>query len=165
MASNVKLLLKESIKHVGRVGDIVEVSAGYARNYLLPKDLAVEPTPGNVKKVEEKKKEIERINSEVDGIRLQVLDDQSRFIERAIGNVQEHAMVGGILIGALIGTIGILVGVTQPTSAWGGPAAYTLWSMAGLGIGIVFGGSAGRLLGSLLARICWGQVRPWGTLR
>lgn len=64
MASNVKLLLKESIKHVGKVGDIVDVSAGYARNYLLPKDLAVEPTPGNVKKVEEKKKEIERIEKE-----------------------------------------------------------------------------------------------------
>ena len=43
--ASVKLLLKESIKHVGKVGDIVEVSPGYARNYLLPKDLAVEPTP------------------------------------------------------------------------------------------------------------------------
>jgi large subunit ribosomal protein L9 len=64
MASNVKLLLKESIKHVGRVGDIVEVSAGYARNFLIPKDLGVEPTPGNVKKVEERKKEIERIEKE-----------------------------------------------------------------------------------------------------
>lgn len=64
MATNVKLLLKESIKHVGRVGDIVEVSAGYARNFLLPKDLAVEPTPGNVKKVEERKKEIERVEKE-----------------------------------------------------------------------------------------------------
>src|SRR2546423_1996920 len=58
--ANVKLLLKESIKHVGKVGDIVEVSPGYARNYLLPKDLAVQPTPGNVKKVEERRKEIER---------------------------------------------------------------------------------------------------------
>ena len=55
-----KLLLKESIKNVGRVGDVVEVSAGYARNYLLPKDLAVQPTPGNIKKVEERRKEIER---------------------------------------------------------------------------------------------------------
>jgi len=64
MASSVKLLLKESIKHLGRVGDVVEVSAGYARNYLLPKDLAVLPTPGNVKKVEERKKEIERIEKE-----------------------------------------------------------------------------------------------------
>ena len=58
--ANVKLLLKESIKNVGRVGDVVEVSPGYARNYLLPKDLAVQPTPGNVKKVEERRKEIER---------------------------------------------------------------------------------------------------------
>ncbi|MGH9217925.1 MAG: efflux RND transporter permease subunit, partial [Vicinamibacterales bacterium] len=44
------------------------------------------------------KREVERINSEVDGVRLQVLDDQSRFIQRAIGNVQEHAMIGGILV-------------------------------------------------------------------
>ena len=59
-----KLLLKESIKNVGRVGDVVEVSAGYARNYLLPKDLAVQPTPGNIKKVEERRKEIERMERE-----------------------------------------------------------------------------------------------------
>src|SRR5262249_49950589 len=37
-----------------------EVSPGYARNYLLPKDLAVKPTAGNIKKVEERRKEIER---------------------------------------------------------------------------------------------------------
>lgn len=58
--ANVKLLLKESIKHVGKVGDVVEVSSGYARNYLLPKDLAVEPTPGNMKKIEARRKEIEK---------------------------------------------------------------------------------------------------------
>ena len=56
----IKLLLKESIKNVGRVGDVVEVSPGYARNYLIPHDLAVEPTPNNVKKIEERKKEIEK---------------------------------------------------------------------------------------------------------
>src|SRR5688500_3669220 len=62
--ATVKLLLKESIKNVGRVGDVVEVSAGYARNFLLPKDLAVEPTPMNLKKVEERRKEIERVERE-----------------------------------------------------------------------------------------------------
>jgi large subunit ribosomal protein L9 len=61
---NIKLLLNESIKNVGRVGDIVDVSAGYARNYLLPKGLAVQPTPNNVKKVEARRKEIERIERE-----------------------------------------------------------------------------------------------------
>src|SRR3954468_1523256 len=58
--ATMKLLLKESIKNVGRVGDVVEVSPGYARNYLLPNDLAVQPTPGNIKKVEERRKEIEK---------------------------------------------------------------------------------------------------------
>lgn len=62
--ATVKLLLKESVKNLGKVGDIVEVSPGYARNYLLPKDLAVQPTPGNIKKVEERRKEIERIERE-----------------------------------------------------------------------------------------------------
>jgi large subunit ribosomal protein L9 len=58
--NTVKLLLKESIKNVGRVGDVVEVSPGYARNFLLPRDLAVEPTANNVKKIEARRKEIEK---------------------------------------------------------------------------------------------------------
>src|SRR3954465_6051924 len=62
--ATIKLLLKESIKNVGRVGDVVEVSPGYARNYLIPNDLAVQPTPGNVKKVEERRKEIEKMERE-----------------------------------------------------------------------------------------------------
>lgn len=62
--ASMKLLLQESIKNVGRVGDIVEVSPGYARNYLLPRGLAVQPTPNNVKKVEARRKEIERIERE-----------------------------------------------------------------------------------------------------
>ena len=44
------------------------------------------------------KAEMERINREVPGVRLQVLDDSSLFIERAIHNVQEHALVGSVLV-------------------------------------------------------------------
>ncbi len=62
--ATVKLLLKESIKSVGKVGDVVEVSPGYARNYLLPRDLAVEPTPNNVKKIEARRKEIEKLEAD-----------------------------------------------------------------------------------------------------
>ncbi len=64
MSNSVKLLLKESIKNVGRVGDVVEVSAGYARNYLLPNDLAVQPTPGNVKKIEARRQEVLKLEQE-----------------------------------------------------------------------------------------------------
>jgi hydrophobic/amphiphilic exporter-1 (mainly G- bacteria), HAE1 family len=46
--------------------------------------------------------EIARINREVAGMRLQILDDQSVFIDRAIHSVQEHAMIGSILVIAII---------------------------------------------------------------
>ncbi|MDP2277496.1 MAG: 50S ribosomal protein L9, partial [Nitrospirota bacterium] len=37
-----KLILKEDVKNLGKVGDIVNVAEGYARNFLIPKKLAVE---------------------------------------------------------------------------------------------------------------------------
>ena len=42
--------------------------------------------------------EMQRINREVPGIKLTLLDDSARFIERAIGAVQEHVMVGSVLV-------------------------------------------------------------------
>ena len=48
------------------------------------------------------KAEVEKMNQEIQGMRLQLLDDQSRFIKRAIGSVQEHAILGGILVIAII---------------------------------------------------------------
>jgi large subunit ribosomal protein L9 len=59
-----KLLLNETIKKVGKVGDVVEVSSGYARNYLIPHGLGVMPTPSNLKRVEERRKEVERLEKE-----------------------------------------------------------------------------------------------------
>src|SRR3954468_22263922 len=97
---NVKLLLKESIKNVGKVGDVVEVSPGYARNYLLPKDLAVEPTPNNVKKIEARKKEIERLEAEKRA-------DQAKLIERLSGvevTLERRANEQGHLYGAVSAT-------------------------------------------------------------
>jgi len=96
----VKLLLKESIKNVGRVGDVVEVSAGYARNYLLPKDLAVQPTPGNIKKVEERRKEIERIERER-------RDQQAALIKQLEGvevTLERRANEQGHLFGSVTAT-------------------------------------------------------------
>ncbi|HXG90253.1 MAG TPA: efflux RND transporter permease subunit [Vicinamibacterales bacterium] len=42
--------------------------------------------------------EIERMNREIPNVRLAVLDDQSKFIARSISSVQEHALLGGILV-------------------------------------------------------------------
>jgi len=44
------------------------------------------------------REEVDRINREVPGIRVLVTNDQATFIQRAIDNVQEHALLGGILV-------------------------------------------------------------------
>ncbi len=52
-----KLLLRKDIPKLGLCGDVVEVSSGYARNYLLPHHLALEPTKANLKAIDEDKKQ------------------------------------------------------------------------------------------------------------
>jgi large subunit ribosomal protein L9 len=47
-----KVILKHDVENVGRKGDIVNVSAGYGRNYLLPRKLALEVTSSNLKMIE-----------------------------------------------------------------------------------------------------------------
>ena len=47
-----ELLLKQNIEHLGRTGDVVEVKSGYARNYLLPRGLAVMVTKSNIAEIE-----------------------------------------------------------------------------------------------------------------
>lgn len=54
-----KVLLTETLSKIGIVGEVVEVSEGFARNYLLPKKLAVQPTEGNIKRLEQARKEYE----------------------------------------------------------------------------------------------------------
>jgi large subunit ribosomal protein L9 len=50
--AHTKVLLREDVDDLGARGEIVRVRAGYARNYLLPRKLAVEATAGNVKGIE-----------------------------------------------------------------------------------------------------------------
>ena len=53
-----KVILKENIETLGHIGDIVKVAPGYARNYLLPKGLAVEATEKNAKALEHVKRQM-----------------------------------------------------------------------------------------------------------
>jgi large subunit ribosomal protein L9 len=47
-----KVILKENIENLGKRGDIIDVAAGYGRNYLIPRKLALEVTPKNMKTIE-----------------------------------------------------------------------------------------------------------------
>jgi large subunit ribosomal protein L9 len=47
-----ELLLKQNVEHLGRVGEVVKVRPGYARNYLLPRGYAVPVTKTNIAEIE-----------------------------------------------------------------------------------------------------------------
>ena len=51
-----KVILLEDVKSLGKKGDVVKVSDGYARNMLFPKKLGIEATAGNMKNLEQKRK-------------------------------------------------------------------------------------------------------------
>jgi large subunit ribosomal protein L9 len=57
MAKRVQLVLNQNVSKLGRVGDVVEVAPGYARNYLLPQQIAVMATPGALKLAEKRREE------------------------------------------------------------------------------------------------------------
>ncbi len=54
-----KVFLKEDVKNLGKIGDVVNVAEGYARNFLLPKKVAVEANPKNLKEFEHNKRIIQ----------------------------------------------------------------------------------------------------------
>jgi large subunit ribosomal protein L9 len=52
----VKVILKQDVPNLGKLGDLVNVRPGYGRNYLIPQGLAVAATEGNVRQIEHQKR-------------------------------------------------------------------------------------------------------------
>ena len=93
--ANTQVLLREDIDNLGARGEIVKVRAGYARNYLLPRKLAVQATASNVKQIEQeraallRKEATERAGAEAQAGQMNAL--RLNF-ERKVG---EHGMLYG----------------------------------------------------------------------
>lgn len=72
-----KVLLKTDIDRLGRMGEVVEVARGYARNYLIPRDLAVGVTRSGIKEIGEQKKVLQ-VKAAREKDRLEVVADRIR---------------------------------------------------------------------------------------
>jgi large subunit ribosomal protein L9 len=72
----VKVILLEDVSKVGRRGEVRDVSDGYARNFLIPKKLALGATAGNLKNLDHIKKQAnakaDRAKSDAEGLRAQI---------------------------------------------------------------------------------------------
>lgn len=83
-----KIILREDIDKLGKAGDIKNIAPGYARNYLLPRNLVWLATDGNLRRWEEEKKRRELIaNKELKSIQelAQKLEKISCTIEVKVG--------------------------------------------------------------------------------
>jgi large subunit ribosomal protein L9 len=60
----VEVILRNAIDKLGHPGDVVTVSPGYARNFLLPRGLAYQATPGNLKRIEQERARLEAAEAE-----------------------------------------------------------------------------------------------------
>ncbi len=112
-----KLLLTRDVPKLGIVGDIVEVSRGYARNYLLPQRLATEPSDANMKALaEERAKSEERRRQQRE--QLKATADQLADVEvtiEAAANEEGHlyGSVGPREISAALRELGHSVAADQ----------------------------------------------------
>jgi large subunit ribosomal protein L9 len=82
------VILRESIENLGRTGDIVKVADGYARNYLLPRNLVLVANENNKKALDHHKKVLEKKRAAEKGTSEELaakLSEQAVTISRKVG--------------------------------------------------------------------------------
>ena len=92
-----QVILLKDVKGQGKAGQVVKVSDGYARNMLLPKKLAMEATPANMKILEKQRAQIEAQRA----IDKQVAEDIKAKVESKTVKVVTKAGENGRLFGAI----------------------------------------------------------------
>ncbi len=92
-----QIILTQDVENLGRAGDIVKVRPGYARNYLLPRGLALVATRGNLAQVEHHRRAIAReqakLRAELEA-KAKQLEGVSVSIARKVG--QENKIFGSV---------------------------------------------------------------------
>src|SRR4029453_4727380 len=92
-----EVILREHIEHLGRRGEIVKVADGYARNFLLPRKLALLATEGNKKQIERERAKFDQKEAEEKSVAEAVagrLANAGVFITRKVG--ETDALYGSV---------------------------------------------------------------------
>ena len=107
-----KVILLGEVKGKGGEGDIVDVAAGFANNYLLPRKLAEKATPGNLKQLEQRKHNIEKreLSRTTDANKLfDALNDKEIVIPAKVG--EEGQLFGSITTAMIVDAIKEQIGI------------------------------------------------------
>jgi large subunit ribosomal protein L9 len=92
-----KVILKQNVEKIGKIGDVVEVSDGFARNYLFPRSKAISYTKGNFRHIEDlKKKELAKKEKYV---------NEAKELAEKINNISLEIKVNAGEEGKLFGSV------------------------------------------------------------
>ncbi|MBW6512650.1 MAG: 50S ribosomal protein L9 [Desulfuromonadaceae bacterium] len=92
-----EIILTENVEYLGTIGDVVKVKPGYARNYLLPKGLALQASQRNVKELDHRKRQLERKLQKI----TQAAEVLKQRIEKSPITLTHRAGEGGKLFGSV----------------------------------------------------------------
>jgi large subunit ribosomal protein L9 len=92
-----KVILTASVDNLGRAGEVVSVANGYARNFLFPRRLAVEATPGNMKVVSQRRRRFEAVELK----RKEEAEELAQTLAELVVSVKKKAGEKGVLYGAV----------------------------------------------------------------
>ncbi|NLV82033.1 MAG: 50S ribosomal protein L9 [Synergistaceae bacterium] len=95
-----KVILKQDVSKVGLKGEILEVSTGYGRNFLIARGLAEEATPGKIRQNQELKK----IQQEKDDKKLNLAEDIKKKIAGKVVSIKGSTGDGEKLFGSVTST-------------------------------------------------------------
>lgn len=96
-----KLILRTSVNHLGEPGDLVEVKRGFARNYLLPKGLAIQATPANLRSIGG---ELDKLRAAAAAKREQARKIAAKLakllltMERKVADIETGALYGSVSV-------------------------------------------------------------------
>lgn len=95
-----KIILLKDVKGLGVEGDLVDAKIGYARNFLLPKGVAIEATPGNMKKWKSEQAARAKTKEQQEAEALKLKEK----IESIVINIEGKSGEGGRLFGSITST-------------------------------------------------------------
>jgi large subunit ribosomal protein L9 len=104
----IELLLIQSVDHLGKQGDVVEVKAGFANNYLLPQGLATVASEHHKRMVEKHRAKLQ----EIEQSRLKELKDLAKHIAKQSITIEANANEEGHLYGS-VGSAEIVAALKQ----------------------------------------------------
>ena len=92
-----KVIIKEDVQNLGQQGDVVEVKAGYARNYLMPKKLAILFTEQQQRSIEEAKRvETRKLEREKDQIESILKELKALNLSLKMKSEEDNKLFGSV---------------------------------------------------------------------